>query len=82
METIVDFGSYVKIEQKRYGETNEEYLYKVIGRLKSNTYVDVPVQTPETETIHKDVVPVLNCICCGVCEKECFKFRESDVIKR
>ena len=38
-----DFGDHVLIEQKRHGVENEIYLHKVIRRLESNTFVDVPV---------------------------------------
>ena len=75
----IDFGDYVRIEQKNYGCENEMYLYKVIGRLKSNSYVDVPVQCPEKECLHKKVVDVVACICCGVQEREVNYFRLSDV---
>ena len=73
------FGDYVLIEQKRYGVENETYVHKVIGRLRSNTYVDVPVQAPATETIHPEIVDVVNCICCGIEERHAFRYRLSDV---
>ena len=78
---MIDFGDYVRIEQKRYGCENEMYLYKVIGRLKSNAYVDVPVQSPEKESLHKcsEMVEVAACICCGILEKEVHNFRLSDI---
>ena len=78
----IDFGDYVEIEQKRYDHDNknEMYLYKVIRRLKSNYYVDVPVQCPEKECFHKrEYVDVIACICCGVDETIVNKFRLSDV---
>ena len=79
--TGIDFGSYVKIEQKRYGCKNEMYLYKVIGRLKSNAYVDVPVQSPEKESLHKKMVEIAACICCGVNERQVNNFKLSDIKK-
>jgi len=76
---MFDFGDYCLIEQKRYGEPNEMYEHKVIGRLRSNTYVDVPVQIPRAETPHDEVVDVVACVCCGVCERDILRYRLSDV---
>ena len=78
----IDFGDFAYIEQKRYGVDNERYLHKVIGGLRSNTYVDVPVQTPATEIIHDDVVDVVACITCGVRETDVRKYRLEDIEKR
>lgn len=75
----MDFGDYAIIEQKRYGVENEKYLYKVIGRSMSNSYVDVPVQSPARETIHNEIVDVLSCVRCGVQETEVLKYKESFV---
>ena len=74
-----DFGDYVLIEQRRYGTENEMYQHKVIGRFRSNSWVDTPVQSPATETLHDECVDVLACICCGVWEREVLQNRESDV---
>jgi len=76
---MLDFGDYIGIEQKRHGVTNEIYTHKVIGRFQSNSYVDIPGQGPATETLHKEIVPVISCICCGVSETEVLKYRESDL---
>ena len=75
------FGDYCLIEQKRYRGANEMYQHKVIGTLRSNTYVDVPVQTPPVENIHPEVVNVVNAICCGVEERQAFRYRVEDVKK-
>ncbi len=85
---IVDrlaFGHYCWIEQYRYrAEGNEIYQYKVIGQLKSNSYVNVPVRSGtghygDEELLHDEVVPVVACICCGVGETKVRKFRLTDV---
>jgi len=73
------FGDYVEIEQKRYGVENEMYSHKVIGRLKSNSYVDVPVYSPYEEKLHPKIVDVVACITCGVIEKDVLNYRISDV---
>ena len=77
----IDFGDYVTIEQKRYGTENEMYIHKVIGILRSNCYVDVPVQTPATETSHEELVDVVACVCCGVSEREVLRYKLDSVKK-
>lgn len=83
-ETL-DFGDYCSIEQKRHGAPNEKYTHKVINRLHSNTWVDVPVQSPATEVLHKCAAglleEVVSCICCGIEEKTVLKYRVKDVKK-
>ena len=82
MDKKIDFGDYVLIEQKRHGVSNEKYIHKVVtGGLESNTYVDVPVQSPAKEVIHPSVVEVVSCICCGVDETKVLKYRLEDVEK-
>ena len=75
----LDFGDYVTIEQNRFGCDNEMYGYKVIGRLSSNTYVDVPIMITPKEVIHDNMEDVVSCVCCGVHEVEVLRFRVSDV---
>jgi len=72
-------GDHCLIEQQRYAGPNEMYLHKVIGTLKSNFYIDVPVETPRIETIHNGVVDVLNCVSCEVDERHAFRYRVCDV---
>ena len=81
-EEEIGFGSYVIVEQKRYGCDNEQYDYKVINRLKSNTWVEVPVQSPAKEVLHDRMEDVFSLICCGVQETEVLKFRIKDVRNR
>ncbi len=78
-KTNLDFGDYCTIEQKRHGAENEMYQHKVIAAFTSNTYVDVPVQSPATETIHKEIVHVVSCICCGLLETQVLRYRLEDV---
>jgi len=75
----IDFGDYIEIEQKRYGGDNEMYRHKVIGTLRSNTYVPVPVQSPAEEINHGNVVDVVSCVCCGVNERYVLRYKKSDV---
>lgn len=73
------FGRYCTIEMKRHGVPNEFYKHKVIGLLKSNTWVDVPIQSQATETIHKEMDDVINVICCGIIEDTVYRVRLKDV---
>ncbi|MHB0967425.1 MAG: hypothetical protein ACYC36_13330 [Bellilinea sp.] len=77
----IEFGEYVAIEQRRFFTENEFYLHKVIGELQSNTWVEVPVETPCKETTHKEMADVVACVCCGVSEREIFRYRVADVKK-
>ena len=78
-KTEFKFGDYAIIEQKRHGAPNEMFVHKVIDQLRSNTWVDVPVQSPATETIHDEMEDVCWCICCGVSETEVRKYRVRDM---
>lgn len=73
------FGDYAIIEQKRHGVPNEMFVHKVIGQLRSNSWVDVPVQSPATETLHDEMEDVCWCICCGVDETEVRAYRVKDM---
>ena len=75
----VDFGDYVEILQHLYGKYDTKFMYKVIGYLESNSWVDVPVTSPATEKTHENMTRVLRCICCGVDESEVLQFRRKDV---
>lgn len=62
------FGKYCKIPT---GCSRTEHVYKIVKRIESNTYCDVPLYSGQTEEItHKDSVPVLLVIHCGVYESE------------
>lgn len=80
-EELISFGDYVLIEQHRYNAENEMYLHKVIGELRSNTYVDVPVVGAIKEVIHSEMEDVVACICCSVDEREVLRYRLKDVKK-
>lgn len=80
---MLDFGDYCLIEQKRHGDNiaNERYLHKVINRLRSNSWVPVPVDGADggrTEVLG-EMTDVVSCICCGVDETEVRKYRIEDV---
>ena len=73
------FGDYAIIEQKRHGAPNEMYVYKVIGQLRSNKWVDVPVWGIATEILHKELDDVCLCIRCGIDETVVHRYRVKDM---
>lgn len=73
------FGDYAIIEQKRHGVPNEMFVHKVVGQLRSNTWVDVPVSAPATETLHGEMEDICLCICCGIDETEVRRYRVKDM---
>ena len=73
------FGRYCSIEMKRYGAPNEFYHHKVIGSLQSNTWVNVPIQSPATETTHNQMEEVIRVIQCGIVEDKVYRVRLQDV---
>lgn len=73
------FGDYAIIEQKRHGVPNEMFVHKVVGQLRSNTWVDVPVRVPATETLHDEMEDICLCICCGIDETEVRRYRVKDM---
>ncbi|MGQ4592487.1 hypothetical protein ACUIG4_11095 [Raoultella ornithinolytica] len=78
-ETEFKFGDYAIIEQKRHGVPSEMFVHKVIGIRRSNSWVDVPVQSPATETLHRGMEVVCLCICCGIDETEVRQYRVQDM---
>ncbi|HIE3794029.1 TPA: hypothetical protein ACXL4G_004730 [Klebsiella michiganensis] len=73
------FGDYAIIEQKRHGVPNEMFVHKVVGQLRSNTWVDVPVRVPATETLHGEMEDICLCICCGIDETGVRRYRVKDM---
>ncbi|WP_394467117.1 hypothetical protein PVK56_14765 [Raoultella ornithinolytica] len=78
-ETEFKFGDYAIIEQKRHGVPSEMFVHKVIGIRRSNSWVDVPVQSPATETLHCGMEVVCLCICCGIDETKVRQYRVKDM---
>lgn len=73
------FGDYAIIEQKRHGVPNEMFVHKVVGQLRSNTWVDVPVSVPATEALHGEMEDICLCICCGIDETKVRRYRVKDM---
>ncbi|MEH1760274.1 hypothetical protein [Klebsiella pneumoniae] len=78
-EVEFKFGDYAIIEQKRHGVPNEMFVHKVVGQLRSNTWVDVPVSVPATETLHGEMEDICLCICCGIDETKVRRYRVKDM---
>ncbi|WP_177412436.1 hypothetical protein [Pseudomonas cavernicola] len=77
------FGDYALIEMKRHGVPSEIYTHKVINTYRSNTWVDVPVQSPPTAVIHAgEMEEVASVICCGISEDKVYPVRVSDLKPR
>lgn len=69
------FGAYVKIPT---GASRNMHLYKVIGRIESNGYCDVPIMGGAKNVRHSEIVPVLNVVHCGVSEDTVVRVALSD----
>jgi len=75
------FGDYVCIEQKRHGAKNEMYNCRVVSvGGKSNTYVEVPVQSPASPNIHTDIVDIVGVITTPISEEKLMYYRIEDVV--
>ena len=69
------FGRYVRI-QTDYSKAM--HTYKVVARVDSNYYCDVPVLVSIEPTIHAKCVPVLKVIHCGIDESKIERVALSD----
>lgn len=69
------FGSYVKIPT---GASGNMHIYKVIGRIDSNGYCDIPIMAGKRADLHSEIVPVLNVVHCGVSEDTVIRVALSD----
>lgn len=77
------FGDYALIEMKRHGVPNEIYTHKVVGTYQSNTWVDVPIQSPPTARIHAgEMEDVARVIVCGISEDSVYTVRVADMKPR
>lgn len=70
------FGLYARIPT---GFSHERHIYKIIARIESNSYCDLPLGTCNTkQTRHGEIVPVLLVIHCGLDETEVVRIKEAD----
>ena len=69
------FGRYCDIEMLLYGsEGNQYHRFKIIGRLNSNYYNDIPFNDHTRPAyIHDKCIDVVNVIHCGIDESKVFR---------
>ena len=70
------FGMYAVIKTDL---DQKPFIYKVVRLFASNAYMDVPIRYPKTDKRHKEIVPVLDVICCGIVEEEVIRVALKDV---
>ena len=69
------FGRYCRIPTDIRGNM---HVYKIVSRIDSNGYCDVPLTVQSKETLHKQIVPVLLVIHCGIDESKVQRVALSD----
>ena len=69
------FGRYCRIPT---GASGNMHVYKIVSRIYSNSYCDVPLMVQSKETLHNHLVPVLLVIHCGIDESEVQRVALSD----
>ena len=74
------FGRYANIPTDYSGN---KHIYKVITLYESNCYCDVPLTVNSEPALHKEIVPVLNVIHCGVDESEVIRvaLKDCEILK-
>ena len=76
----IEFGDFCTIEQKRYGCQNEFYRYKVVGRKRSNSWTEAPVDgRNEKEVLHDHIDDVVTVVCDNLDDRTVHQFRISDL---
>lgn len=69
------FGRYCRIKTDF---SEDMHMYKIVSLLESNNYCNVPLRWNSGPTLHKDVVPVLLVIHCGIDETKVQRVALSD----
>lgn len=69
------FGRYCRIKTDF---SEDMHMYKIVSLLESNNYCNVPLRWNSGPTLHKDVVPVLLVIHCGIDETKVYRVALSD----
>lgn len=69
------FGRYCRIPT---GTSGDMHTYKIVSRIDSNGYCDMPLTAQSTKTLHTQIVPVLLVIHCGVDESKVQRVALSD----
>lgn len=69
------FGRYCRIST---GTSGDIHTYKIVSRIDSNGYCDVPLTPSSKEIPHNKIVPVLLVIHCGIDESRVQRVALSD----
>lgn len=69
------FGRYCKIETNF---SRSLHIYKIVGLIESNSYCDIPLTNQSEPIWHKDIVPILLVIHCGIDETRVQRVALSD----
>lgn len=69
------FGRYCRIKTDF---SENMHIYKIVSLIESNNYCDVPLYWNSEPTSHKDMVPVLLVIHCGIDETKVQRVALSD----
>ena len=69
------FGRYCRIPT---GTGGDMHIYKIVSRIDSNGYCDVPLTSTSEKTLHNQIVPVLLVIHCGIDESKVRRVALSD----
>lgn len=69
------FGRYCRIPT---GTSGDMHTYKIVSRIDSNSYCDVPLTSTSKKILHNKIVPVLLVIHCGVDESKVQRVALSD----
>lgn len=69
------FGRYCRIPT---GTSGDMHTYKIVSRIDSNSYCDVPLTSTSKKILHNKIVPVLLVIHCGVDESDVQRVALSD----
>lgn len=69
------FGRYCRIKTDF---SEDMHMYKIVSLLESNNYCNVPLRWNSGPTLHKEVVPVLLVIHCGIDETKVHRVALSD----
>ena len=69
------FGRFCRIPTDISGKM---HVYKIVSRIESNGYCDVPLTSTSKQTLHNQIVPVLLVIHCGVDESKVQRVALSD----
>ncbi len=69
------FGRYCEIETNF---SRSLHIYKIVSLIESNSYCDIPLTNQSEPICHKDIVPILLVIHCGINETRVQRVALSD----